>query len=122
MAVEPRPDAVVNRPIAIASVAVVDVFRLHEPLPVHERVKLLNEMAEQHHERDAARGADLARESIELARATGDALGEAQALYGLGRNLYSQADYPAVFETQNAALAIFRSTGDMLGESRCCNT
>ena len=95
--------------------------RLHEPLPVHERVKLLNEMAEQLHERDAARGADLARESIELARATGDSLGEAQALYGLGRNLYSQADYPAVFETQNAALAIFRSTGDMLGEARCCN-
>ena len=45
--------------------------RLHEPLPVHERVKLLNEMSEQLYERDAARGAEVAREAIDLARATG---------------------------------------------------
>ncbi|HYC38533.1 MAG TPA: tetratricopeptide repeat-containing diguanylate cyclase [Usitatibacter sp.] len=95
--------------------------RLHEPLTVHERVRLLNEMAEQLYERDSARGAQVARESIELARATGDALGEAQALYCLGRNLYSQADYPAVFETQNAALALFRALGDANGEARCSN-
>ena len=95
--------------------------RLHEPLPVHERVRLLNEMAEQLYERDATRGAAVSRESVELARAIGDALGEAQALYCLGRNLYSQADYPAVFETQNASLALFRSLGDANGEARCSN-
>jgi len=95
--------------------------RLHEPLPVHERVRLLNEMSELLYERDAARGAELAREAIELSRATGDALGEAQGLFGLGRNLHSQADYPAVFETQNAALALFRSLGDVHGEARCLN-
>ena len=88
---------------------------------MHERVKLLNEMAEQLYERDAARGAAMAREAIDLARATGDAPGEAQGLYCLGRNLYSQADYPAVFETQNASLALFRALGDAHGEARCCN-
>ncbi|HUP29018.1 MAG TPA: tetratricopeptide repeat-containing diguanylate cyclase [Usitatibacter sp.] len=95
--------------------------RLHEPLPVHERVRLLNEIAEQLYERDAMRGATLAREAMELARATGDAPGEAQGLYCLGRNLYSQADYPGVFETQNMALALFRNLGDPHGEARCCN-
>ncbi len=95
--------------------------RLHEPLPVHERVRLLNQICEQLYERDAARGTLLARESVELARATGDAPGEAQALYCLGRNLYSQSDYPRVFETQVAALALFRSLGDTHGEARCCN-
>ena len=95
--------------------------RLHEPLPVHERVKLLNEMAEQLYERDPARGASVAREAVELARATADALGEAQALYCLGRNLYSQADYPAVFETQAASAALFRSLADAHGEARCSN-
>ncbi|MGZ5078773.1 MAG: diguanylate cyclase [Usitatibacter sp.] len=105
---------------AVASLKDLEA-RLHEPLPVHERVRLLNEMAEQLYERDAARGAGLAREAIELARATGDALGEAQGLYCLGRNLYSQADYPAVFETQIAALALFRGLADTDGEARCCN-
>ena len=95
--------------------------RLHEPLPVHERVRVLNEMSEQLYERDAARGAAVAREAIDLARATGDALGEAQGLYCLGRNLYSQADYPAVFETQAASAAIFRSLADVHGEARCSN-
>ena len=95
--------------------------RLHEPLPVRERVRLLNEMAEQLYERDAARGGQLAREAIELARATGDASGEAQGLYCLGRNLYSQADYPAVFETQAASAAIFHSLSDLHGEARCSN-
>jgi diguanylate cyclase (GGDEF)-like protein len=95
--------------------------RLHEPLPVRERVKLLNEIAEALYERDPPRGAALAREAVELARATGDGLGEAQALYCLGRNLYSQADYPAVFESQGAALALFRSLGHADGEARCCN-
>ena len=95
--------------------------RLHEPLPVHERVKLLNAMAEQLYERDAARGAQVSREALELARATGDVPGEAQALYCLGRNLYSQADYPGVFEAQNAALALFRSICDGAGEARCQN-
>lgn len=95
--------------------------RLREPLPVHERVRILNEMAEQLYERDAARGAEVAREAVDLARATGDAVGEAQALYCLGRNLYSQADYPAVFETQNAALALFHSLADVHGEARCRN-
>ena len=95
--------------------------RLHEPLPVHDRVSLLNEMAEDLYERDAARGATLAREAIELARATGDAPGEAQALYCLGRNLHSQADYPGVFETQGESLALFRSLGHADGEARCCN-
>ncbi|MGZ5041131.1 MAG: diguanylate cyclase [Usitatibacter sp.] len=95
--------------------------RLHEPLPVHERVRLLNEISEQLYEREPARGAALAREAIELARATGDTPGEAQALYCLGRNLYSQADYPAVLETQNTALSLFRSMGNAEGEARCCN-
>ena len=95
--------------------------RLHEPLPVHERVKLLNAMAELLYERDAARGAQLAREALELARATGDVPGEAQALYCLGRNLYCQADYPGVFETQSTALALFRSLCDGAGEARCHN-
>ena len=95
--------------------------RLHEPLPVHDRVSLLNEMAEELYERDSARGAALAREAIELARATGDAPGEAQGLYCLGRNLHSQADYPGVFETQGESLALFRSLGHADGEARCCN-
>jgi len=95
--------------------------RLQEPLPVHERVKLLNEMAEQLHERDSTRGAEVAREAVDLARATGDALGEAQALYCLGRNLYSQADYPAVFETQAASAALFHSLSDINGAARCAN-
>ena len=95
--------------------------RLHEPLPVHERVKLLNEMSEQLYERDAARGAAVAREAIDLARATGDVAGEAQGLYCLGRNLYSQSDYPAVIETQATSLALFKALGDAHGEARCCN-
>lgn len=95
--------------------------RLHEPLPVRERIRVLNDIAEQLYERDAARGTEVAREAIELARATGDAAGEAQGLYGLGRNLYSQADYPAVFETQASALALFRALADAHGEARCCN-
>ena len=95
--------------------------RLHEPQPVHERVRLLNEISEQLYEREPARGVALAREAIELARATGDTPGEAQALYCLGRNLYSQADYPSVFETQNTALSLFRAMGNAQGEARCCN-
>jgi len=95
--------------------------RLHEPLPVHARVKVLNAMAEELYERDPARGTEVARESIDLARATGDVPGEAQGLYCLGRNLHSQADYPAVIETQIASLAIFRALGDAHGEARCCN-
>jgi diguanylate cyclase (GGDEF)-like protein len=95
--------------------------RLHEPLPVHERVRLLNEISEQLYERDPARGAGLAREAIELARATGDGGGEAQGLYCLGRNLHSQADYPAVIETQNSALKLFRALSDAHGEARCSN-
>ena len=95
--------------------------RLHEPLPVHERVKLLNEMSEQLYERDPARGVEVAREAIDLARATGDASSEAQGLYGLGRNLHSLADYPAVLETQGTALMLFRALGDAHGEARCCN-
>ncbi len=85
--------------------------RLHEPLPVHERVRLLNEISEQLYEREPARGAALAREAIELARATGDTPGEAQALYC----------YPTVFETQNRALALFRAMGNGEGEARCSN-
>ncbi len=96
-------------------------LRLHEPMPVPERVQLLNEISEQLYEREPRRGATLAREAIELARASHDAPGEAQGLYCLGRNLYSQADYPAVFETQNAALTIFRDVGDGEGEARCGN-
>jgi tetratricopeptide (TPR) repeat protein len=95
--------------------------RLHEPLTVQERVRLLNEMSEQLCERDPTRGAQLAREAIELARATGDVPGEAQGLYCLGRNLYCQADYPLVFETQAAANALFRTLGDTHGEARCAN-
>jgi diguanylate cyclase (GGDEF)-like protein len=95
--------------------------RLNEPLPVHDRIRLLNEIAEQLYERDAARGVTLSREAIDLARATGDTPGEAQGLYCLGRNLYSQADYPVVFETQNHALALFRAMGNSEGEARCCN-
>ena len=95
--------------------------RLHEPLTVHERVRVLNEIAEQLYERDASRGIEHAREAIELSRATGDAAGEAQGLYCLGRNFYSQGDYPQVFETQNAALAIFRNLEDVHGEARCAN-
>lgn len=95
--------------------------RLHEPLAVGERVELLNAIAERLHESDGARGAALAQEAVELARATGNAAGEAQGLYCLGRNLYSQADYPAVFETQARALELFGSTGDAHGEARTRN-
>lgn len=95
--------------------------RLHEPLPVHERVRLLNGISEELYEREPARGAALAREAVELARATHDAPGEAQALYCLGRNLHSQAEYPDVFESQNAALALFRALGNVDGEARCSN-
>ena len=95
--------------------------RLREPLSVHERVRILNEMAERLYERDAARGAQLAREAVELARATADAPGEAQALFCLGRNLYSQGDYPAVFETQAVALELFRALGDAGGAARASN-
>jgi diguanylate cyclase (GGDEF)-like protein len=95
--------------------------RLHEPLPVHERVRLLNQIAEALYEREPARGVTLARESVGLARATGDVPGEAQGLYCLGRNLFSIADYPAVFETQNDALALFRRLADGEGEARCMN-
>jgi diguanylate cyclase (GGDEF)-like protein len=95
--------------------------RLHEPLPVHERVHLLNQIAEELYEREPARGVTLARESAGLARATGDIPGEAQALYCLGRNLFSIADYPAVFETHNDALALFRGLGDGEGEARVLN-
>ncbi len=95
--------------------------RLHEPLPVPQRVRLLNDIAEQLYERDAARGTVLAREAVELARATGDAPAEAQALYLLGRNLHAQSDYPAVFESQNAALGLFRALGQVDGEARCLN-
>ncbi len=95
--------------------------RLHEPLPVHERVRLLNQIAEALYEREPARGVTLSRESVGLARATGDVPGEAQALYCLGRNLFSIADYPAVFETQNDALVLFRRLADGDGEARCLN-
>jgi diguanylate cyclase (GGDEF)-like protein len=95
--------------------------RLREPTPVQERVRLLNETAELLYERDAARGEAFAREAIALARATGDASGEAQGLYCLGRNLYSLGDYPAVFESQNVALDIFRALGDVGGQARCAN-
>jgi len=94
---------------------------LHEPLPVHERVRTLNRIAEELYEREPARGVTLSRESVGLARATGDIPGEAQALYCLGRNLFSIADYPAVFETQNDALALFRGIGDGEGEARVLN-
>ena len=94
---------------------------LHEPLPVQERVRTLNRIAEELYEREPARGVTLARESVGLARATGDIPGEAQALYCLGRNLFSIADYPAVFETQNDALALFRGIGDGEGEARVLN-
>jgi diguanylate cyclase (GGDEF)-like protein len=95
--------------------------RLHEPLSVHERIRVLNEMSEQLYERDAQRGAALAREAVELSRATADVAGEAQALYCLGRNLYSQGDYPAVFETQALSLDLFRTLGDAGGIARCSN-
>ena len=95
--------------------------RLNEPLPVQERIRLLNEVSEGLYERDAARGAVLAREAAALARASGDASGEAQALYCLGRNVYSQADYPAVLEAQDASIALFRALDDVHGEARCLN-
>jgi len=95
--------------------------RLHEPLAVPERVRLLNQIAEALYERDAVRGAVLAREAIELARAMGDVAAEAQGLYCVGRNLHAQSDYPAVFETQDTALALFRGLGDAEGEARCRN-
>ena len=95
--------------------------RLHEPLSVHERVRLLNRIAEELYEREPARGVTMARESVGLARATADTPGEAQALYCLGRNLFSIADYPAVFETQNDALALFRGMNDSEGEAKCLN-
>jgi diguanylate cyclase (GGDEF)-like protein len=96
-------------------------LRLHEPLPVQDRVRLLNEISEELYEREPTRGATLAREALELARATHDVRGEAQALYCLGRNLYSQAEYPGVFETQNTSLVLFRSLGNTDGEARCSN-
>jgi diguanylate cyclase (GGDEF)-like protein len=95
--------------------------RLNEPLPVKDRVRLLNEVSEAHYERDAARGAMLAREAIELARASADREGEAQAHYCLARNLHSQAEYPAALDAQDAALGLFRALGDVDGEARCHN-
>ena len=95
--------------------------RLHEPLSVHERIRILNEISEQLYERDPQRGAAFAREAVDLARATADAPGEAQGLYCLGRNLYSQGDYPAVFETQNTAHDLFRVLGDAGGMARAAN-
>ncbi len=95
--------------------------RLNEPLPVHERVRLLNGISEALYERDAARGADLAREAVALARASGDLPGEAQACYCLGRNLHSLGDYPGVLEAQDTAVALFRAQGDLEGEARCRN-
>ncbi|HEX6634272.1 MAG TPA: tetratricopeptide repeat-containing diguanylate cyclase [Usitatibacter sp.] len=95
--------------------------RLNEPLPVRERVRLLNEVSEALYDRDPARGAALAREAIELALAGGERSGEAQAYYCLARNLHSQADYPAALEAQEAAIALFRVLGDLDGESRCLN-
>jgi diguanylate cyclase (GGDEF)-like protein len=95
--------------------------RLHEPLAVRERARLLNEISEQLYEREPARGARLAREAVDLARGMGDPGAEAQGLYCLGRNLHAQADYPAVFETQDTALALFRALGDLEGEARCRN-
>ena len=95
--------------------------RLHEPLALPERVRLLNEIAEQLYEREPVRGATLAREAMDLARASGDVAGEAQGLYCLGRNLHAQADYPAVFEAQDTALSLFRTLGDVAGEARCRN-
>jgi len=95
--------------------------KLNEPLPVGERVRLLNEVSEALYERDAARGAGLAREAIGLARASRDRGAEAQAQYCLGRNLYSQADYPAVLDAQDASIALFRALGDLEGEARCLN-
>lgn len=95
--------------------------RLREPAPVHDRVRLLNSLAEALQERDAERGATLALEAVELARATGDTAGEAQALYCLGRNHYARADYPLVFETQSEALALFRKLDDPHGEARVHN-
>jgi diguanylate cyclase (GGDEF)-like protein len=95
--------------------------RLKEPLTVWERVEALNALSEVLYERDAAQGTDLAREAIKLAQAIENPLAEAQALYCLGRNLYALGDYPAVFETQNDALEIFRRLGDQAGEARCQN-
>ncbi|HZZ95291.1 MAG TPA: tetratricopeptide repeat-containing diguanylate cyclase [Usitatibacter sp.] len=95
--------------------------RLHEPLAVRERVRLLSETSEQLYERDPARGAVLAREAVELSRAMDDVAREAQALYCLGRNLHAQAEYPAVFEAVDTALALFRALGDGAGEARCRN-
>jgi diguanylate cyclase (GGDEF)-like protein len=95
--------------------------RLKEPLSVWERIEALNVLSEALYERDAVRGAALAHEAIRLARATQSPVGEAQGLYCLGRNLYAQGDYPAVFETQNDALAIFGRFGDRTGEARCQN-
>ncbi|HSN21800.1 MAG TPA: tetratricopeptide repeat-containing diguanylate cyclase [Usitatibacter sp.] len=95
--------------------------RLNEPLPVHERVRLLNQVSEALYERDAGRGAAHAREAIGLARASGDRAGEAQAHYCLARNLHSLADYPAVLDAQDASIALFRALGDVEGEARCLN-
>jgi len=95
--------------------------RLHEPLSLHERIRLLVEIAENLQGADPARGAGLAREGVDLAHAAGDVPGEAHALHALGRNQYSLADYPAVFDSQGTALALFHSLGDLHGESRCRN-
>jgi len=95
--------------------------KLNEPLPVGGRLRLLNEVSEALYERDAARGAALAREAIGLARAAGERRAEAQAHYCLARNLHSQADYPAVLEAQDASIALFRALGDLEGEARCLN-
>jgi two-component system, cell cycle response regulator len=86
--------------------------RLHEPLALHERISLLNELSLLLAERDAARGATLAREAMELAHATGDVAAEAQALDGLARNLHAQGDHAAAFVAQDRALDLFRSCAE----------
>lgn len=85
------------------------------------RAAALAELAFGLMERDPARGAAVAREALESARAANDAPGEAKALLALGSNLYSQADSAGVFETQREALALFRAHGERRGEARSLN-
>jgi diguanylate cyclase (GGDEF)-like protein len=87
-------------------------MRLHEPMPVHERARLLSVLSALLAGNDAHRGSALALEAIELARAIGDAAVEAEAVDALAKNLVVQGDHVGASSAQDRALTLFRSCAE----------
>ena len=56
-------------------------------------------------------------QALEIYRALGHRLGEANSLHGLGRVRYLSGDYPAAHSTLTRALEIYRVLGHRLGEA-----